>query len=280
MATINLRTQAADEANIVGCGVGTLDIPFFPVAGDLLIEAAKGNVPRHYIVCIPGYLAAVGAVALGDLSPVPSVVILPNPGGIQLALKSTSGSDTAAGTGVRTVGIHYLDPDYNEQEEVVIMNGATLVNTVATNINHIQWIHTESVGSGGIAAGNISVVNLAETITYEYITAGGNQSLSSRYTIPLGKTGFLLNWHVSGLKKRMNFFLRATCDRTHRNFLEGVFLFQDTEVCENSNSGLLSGKGLSFPEKTTIKISAQAEVTGGQASGSFSLLIVENVMFA
>jgi len=81
---------------------------------------------------------------------------------------------------------------------------------------------------------------------------------------------------VSGLKKRIDFYLRATCERADRSLTPDVFLFQDYEVCEGSNSGDLVGQNIMFPAQCQIKISCQADAVGGEAGGSFTLLVVDD----
>ena len=79
------------------------------------------------------------------------------------------------------------------------------------------------------------------------------------------------------MKKKIDFHLRATCERENRNLLPGIFLFQDTVVLEKTVSGDLSGSmGLRFPSSCEIKLSATADGTTGEAAGSFTLLLVDN----
>ena len=112
--------------------------------------------------------------------------------GQQMAVRSSSVNDTAAGTGVRKIHVHYIDAAGDQQEEEVTMNGTTLVNTVATDIRFIQYIHTsEHASFGGAAAGNITIENTAGTIVYNQITVGGNMSLSTARMVPAGYSFYL-----------------------------------------------------------------------------------------
>jgi hypothetical protein len=250
---------------------------FFHVNTDFLIEVGKENVPGHRIEVVTGlHEANVETAQLGDLSPIPSVVTIPVPGGIQLEVVSDSAQDGVAGTGVLTLEIHYLDSTFAEAVEIVTMNGTTPVNTVATDIQEIQYMHTKTAGSSGKAVGNISIKDTSGVTTYDYILAGFNQTFTARWTVPLAKKAYLLNWHCSGLKKRIDFHVRASCDKFDRTLLAGIFLDQDMEVCEVSNSGLLDGKGLQFPAQSTIKMSCIADAVGGEASGGFTVLVVDD----
>lgn len=243
-----------------------------------LLKVGRGEIEGARIFNIPGrHDANVETTALGDISTIPNVVVLPSPGGAQLEIVSSSALDAApSGDGVRSVNIHYLDTSFVEQMECVLTDGATPVNTVATDIQEVQWIHTKTIGdtANGVAVGNISLRSTDGVITYEYIEAGGNQSLSSRYTVPAAHTGYLLFWNYSAIKKRVDFYLRSTNMRFDRSLLPGVFLFQDFGMGEVSVSGALPLNFLEIPATATIKISGKADTAGGEAGASFSILVI------
>ena len=58
-----------------------------------------------------------------------------------MSLVSTSVLDTAAGTGMRSVDIHYLDASGNAQSLVVALNGTTPVNIPTVLFRYINAIH-------------------------------------------------------------------------------------------------------------------------------------------
>lgn len=111
--------------------------------------------------------------------------VFPAAAGVQMAVVSTSANDAAAGTGIRTLDIHYLDANLAEQTETVTLNGTTPVNTVATNIRFIQCMHMVTFGSGKAAAGNISATNGGNT--HSYIATGEVRCTSSVRMVPAGK---------------------------------------------------------------------------------------------
>jgi hypothetical protein len=243
---------------------------------DFLLEVAKGNIEGHQIFKVPGLIAIpVSQNAYDDLTPIPSITKLSSPGGVQLEVHSSNTNDKPGSSGVQTLKLHYLDSNYDYQSEIITMNGTNSVSTVATDIQEIWWISTETVGSNGVSRGDIELREVGDGTIYEYIEEGGNQSLSARFTIPNGYKGYLIDWHCSGMKARIDFQLRATCDRYTRELKPGVFLFQDTESCEKSNSGQLDGKGLEFPERCTVKISALASTSGGEAAAGFTIMLVK-----
>ncbi len=242
------------------------------VEPDLFLEIAKGNVEGYKLITTPGFHATdVEITQLGDLSLIPGVVVYPAPTS-EMTMQASSGSteDSLLGSGIKTLEVHYLDGNYIERDTTVTMQG-TMGTTIATDIYRVQQMHGVSVGSNTVGVGNIDLKDGGATI-YERIGAGGNQSLSARYTVPQNHTAFIKSWHCSGTKKRITFYLRATVDRETRIVRPGVFHFQDFELCELSNSGPIDVPYLRCPQRSEIKISCQAELTGGEAGGAFTIL--------
>jgi hypothetical protein len=114
----------------------------------------------------------------------------------QRSLVSTSASDTALGTGARTVRITYYDqtcagPFY----ETVTLNGTTAVNTVATNICFIERMDVISVGSNGSNVGTLNLytgINATGVIFAAIGTGavatgiGDNQTFYCHHYVPSG----------------------------------------------------------------------------------------------
>lgn len=156
----------------------------------------------------------------------------------QMQIVSTSANDTSAGTGIRTVMIHYLDTNYLYNEITLTMNGVTPVTTVPTNILRINKIHANSVGSGRVAAGVISLTNIGATITYALISLGQNSSRQAVFTIPSGKTGYLSHWQGSSGSASGTHFTRLTIKATHDggDLLPGVFIAMDEQGTLNNGT--------------------------------------------
>lgn len=109
----------------------------------------------------------------------------PAAAGVQMSVVSTSANDAAAGTGIRTMDIHYLDANLDSQFERVTLNGLTPVLTVATNIRFIQCMHVVTAGSGKAAAGTITASNAGQD--YSQIDPGAVRCSSSVRMVPRGK---------------------------------------------------------------------------------------------
>lgn len=200
--------------------------------------------------------------------------------GQTLYVVSTSASDTAAGTGARTVRVVYLDASNMEQSVIATMNGTTPVS-IGTGYTFIQYAEVMTVGSNSTSVGNVTVssTNGAATVatTFEMITAGGNKSLSGNYRIPAGKVGYLSSWASSAIGQTMDARLRGDWSIYDRSLTPGVFHFLDRMFV---GAGVSSEAGLQYaicPAGGTIKVSA---IPGAAASGNrldcdFHLIVVD-----
>lgn len=107
---------------------------------------------------------------------------------------STAAADDGdpVGTGARTVVVVGLDTDYLPISETVTLNGVTEV--VLTNqylrINR-AWVAT--AGSGGVAAGVITIQHTAGPATLATIALGKNQTEQAIYTVDNACRGALLH---------------------------------------------------------------------------------------
>lgn len=249
---------------------------------DLGLEIARGNIVDMKQYIIIGRKDILSNTVFDDLSQIPSTIVIPDPGGVQLEIVSSSNNDSDSGgtnpqsTGIRSVDIEYLDTAGAEQVETITMDGTNPVNTVATDIDKIQWMHGLTAGSAGVAVGNISLRSTDAATTYEYIMADGNQSLSGRFTIPTGKTGYVGGWQASGITKIIDVRLRATVDRMTRGLIT-TFTFQDALLLDDAASGHIPFPvPLKMPAGAQIKLSAQSNVAGGDAAGHFSVLLIDD----
>lgn len=208
-----------------------------------------------------------------DISDIAAVAIpWPNQSvGEQMTVVSDSANDTAAGSGARTVKIHYLDASGAYGHEVLTLNGTTGVNTVATNIRFIQMITVQTLGSfGGKNAGNITIHKLATPATvYARIVAGNNVSLSTARMIPSGVDFWLKSMSVSSTSsKPVSVRLTATCDHAGV-YTEGVFQFNEIVEVQDSGLAIQFDVPRKIPALSIIKGIAVSALAGGSVSLSY-----------
>jgi hypothetical protein len=162
---------------------------------------------------------------------------IPAKGGVQMSIVSTSADDAAAGTGVRSVEVHYLDGRFEPQIEIVTLNGVTPVTTTATDISFIQCMHIDDVGSGLKAAGNISATHGG--VTYSYIQTGAVRCSSSARMVPRGKRLFItgaVGSSISGTAvARTQMYLTASTIGAHQ-FIYPLILFPFAAIGVQDNA--------------------------------------------
>jgi len=117
-------------------------------------------------------------------------------GGVTGALKPYAVVDKSPYTGAQAVGIQYLDGDYVEHEEIVVLNGTTPVATVNDDMFRINYFYVIAAGSDGVATGNLTVRHLSDTPVYSHISTTYARSRSLIYTIPADKTLYLTSLTV------------------------------------------------------------------------------------
>jgi hypothetical protein len=112
----------------------------------------------------------------------------------QMELVSSSAEDdpdkggATPGTGIHTVTLYYLTNDFTEKTEDINLNGTGVVTTSGSDIYRVQALKAKVVGTGGAAAGTITIRNLADTPVYSSIEIGYNRSRNTMYTVPKAKT--------------------------------------------------------------------------------------------
>ncbi len=240
-------------------------------------EIAAGNLESH--VVLPGFgerdsiQLPVGGIGEDIWEGVATVIPHPAVAGEQMTVVSTSVEDGVAGTGVITIRIQYIQAsDGQEATEDITMDGTTPVNTTATDIAFINHMFTTSIGSNGVAVGNIDIYKLGDSSTvYNRIITGGNKDLTVAIRIPTGKTYFINEWHcsVTGNKPTAVRLRSTDWNGILYNGDDPVFIFKDTAFLAEGNFDRDLDPPIKVPGGSTIKISAWAQQAGAFASGSF-----------
>ncbi len=199
----------------------------------------------------------------------PARLYTPASAGEQVTVISESNADNGAtATGALTVKLYYLDATGAEQTETVTMNGTTGVNTVATNIRFVNDVHVATVGSNGVAEGNIAVYKTGDTIPntlHQMIAKGGNKSLVPHRMVPLGKSLCLMGWHTEiSSNDRCAMKIRST--DMYGTSVVDVFCFKDVAYISKFGSGPLVLGGTLLPALSIIKVTHWDDQSGSEGS--------------
>jgi hypothetical protein len=200
-----------------------------------------------------------------------------------MAVISDSTADVAVtGTGARTIGVAYLDGNYDPHTAVFALNGQTAVTTAlsidggaggaVTNVLRIQATDVLTAGTGFVNAGNIYVCDATNTyssgvpvntaLVYDCVYIGYNTAASCYYTIPRGYQGIAMC------------FLPAINDTTatpkygkirlcSTNGSDGIFRnFDIGGITSNCNPHLIYPPCYPvLPEKSDVRVQAQVSAS-------------------
>lgn len=237
---------------------------------DFLIEVGKGNVSGHSLENIFGRNPSVGTLE-EDVWDAGAVLIYPT-SGEQWEVVSSSSNDDLADTGATKVSIRYLDDLFIEQTETVDMNGQIPVLMSATNIYRFIGARVIETGSSKENEGNITVRVAGSGNTRGQINAGENEALDGHFTIPAGKTGYLIAWYCEAEKgEDLNMRIRRTDGEN------GIFRTIGTlSVYQNNIVAPFNGPSDPISEKSDILIKAISSNIDVSASVIMQILLVDN----
>ena len=191
-----------------------------------------------------------------------------------LNVTSSDTNDTSAGTGARTVEIEGLDTNWAVQTETVSMNGTANVTTTSSFLR-VYRARVVTAGSTGANAGTITMTNTTSSNVIGQISvdnSGFGQSLMACYTIPAGKTGYIISLNASSSKDNEHTFRLLARDNTVTDAA------WNTKELMNARGGFNEFKkyGINkYTEKTDLDFQAIASAASA-ASGGFELILIDN----
>lgn len=189
---------------------------------------------------------------------------------------SSSAQDGVGGTGVRNANIVYINSSYAIATTSVTMNGTTAVQLGVLGARMFLWAETgNSVGSSGVAVGNIDIRLTGAGAIHERITAGGNKSLSCRFMVPDGFECLVPSWDKGAINADMDMRFRATVNSIDRSLCT-VYRFQDNAYLATNNREDSSLHMLKFPARSKLKVSTIPSSTGGtvRCDASFPVILI------
>lgn len=173
---------------------------------------------------------------------------------------SSDAADTSAGTGARTVTVSGLDADYKDKTVSVTLNGTSAVAISGTWLR-INRAFVTSSGTGGGAAGTITIQDVGATVVYANLGLG-NQTQMAVYTVPAGHTLYVDQLtFTAAVSIGAN---SAVVKLNTRDF--GSNTFRTRYIADLQSGELINSLQypLALPEKTDIE--ARAVMSAGTAS--------------
>lgn len=195
--------------------------------------------------------------------------------------------DSSAATGAMAVIVCYLDGDYAEKCEIVILNTTTEVPLVNTDVFRVNSFRVVAVGTKAGATnapkGNLELRKTTDTPIYSYITKLFTRARNQMYTVPDGKTLYVFEWNIGWATpndtkvQTARFYTRANIEPSTA-FNTGSIFYPYTEtIISNAQQCIRFPIPTRLPEKTDIKVSGVAFTAGsGPAASVLRGLLVTN----
>ncbi len=108
-------------------------------------------------------------------------------GPTSMEIVSSSASDTAAGTGARTVILEVLDANYNRAFVTLTMNGTTPV-ALPAQVTAVNMGSTKTAGSAGANVGTLTIRDAGAGTSRIIISPGRNITQAAARVVPAGYT--------------------------------------------------------------------------------------------
>ena len=178
--------------------------------------------------------------------------------------------DSSSASDTNTVEVQGLDIDGN-----LVVQTATLTGTTPVTLTTPLWrVFRMKNNSDTDYVGTVQCVNDADDATYAQIAIGNNQTLMALYTIPAGKTGYLV--HGSAAISDNNRAVAASGRFLARPY-GGVFQLKETFGLTDS-SPYQHKYYLPFkaPEKTDIRVQCKGDANGVVVNATFAILLRDN----
>ena len=193
-----------------------------------------------------------------------------------LEIVSSSVNDAAAGTGVRTVKVVYIDHTGSIVSATLTLNGTTAVAAGFT-ANEILYMYATSVGSGLVAAGDIRLRVVAGPVECEQISTGRNRSRSARFMVPTGYTGYIKRITLGAAGTTIDHYVRAQTD-IEAGIYSAAYVELESDYIPTGATKDKDLPMLQIPANGRVKVSVIAGATASTniADVDFGLILVKN----
>ncbi len=246
---------------------------------DFLIEVRQGKIPGYSCVHKFGRNDAVpnGSWAFVNLL---GFTAWPLSAATTVRIKAGgNAADTAVGAGAREITVQGIDSSFNETSETIATAGASASSATTASFWRVHRAWVSSVGTYGAGnTGDIIVENSVGGTDLIKIATEEGQTQFAAWTVPIGKTAYLLSAHITvDLLKSANIRMLTRDDiddttapmksKRLKLFFDGVVGFMKYDP---------NGPNTSIAQKSDIWFEAFGGGALTEMSVDFELLVVDN----
>lgn len=229
-----------------------------------LYDIAEGNVAGHESWTKIGYNGQVD-VGTEDMIGQGGVYTFPVSQGAMDIVSDSAEDDLSkppAGTGIHTVTLYYLDNTFTEKSVDINLNGTAPVTTSVSDIYRVQNMRAKVCGTGGKAAGNITLSETGgTTYKYGYIALGQTRMRQCIYTVPKNKSLYItgISFAVGGATKEKCAVFTTLAKYDNKALAIRTFFLPYTEVIIEDGA---YHRELEIPTKLPAGVDLKVQVRG------------------
>jgi hypothetical protein len=173
------------------------DILNIRTANDVALDTSRGGIGGRTALYKFGANPAVAGTSTEAVSLLGTLNLLTAATTVRVKAGGNA-NDTAAGSGARTVTVVGLNSSWVETSDVLTLAGASASAAGVVSFIRIYRAYVETSGTyatlgAGANTGQITIENSGGGTDLLDIAAGFGQTQYAAYTIPAGKTGYLVN---------------------------------------------------------------------------------------
>lgn len=247
---------------------------------DFLIEVQKGNVAGHSMVHKFGRNPAVANGVWELVSTLSTTGTSFRTSASTMRIKAGGNAvDTAAGGGAQEVTIQGIDDSGNEIAEAIATAGASASSATSASFWRVNRAWVSAVGTYGVAnIGDVMIEDSGGAGDVNKILAAEGQTQYAGYTIPAGKTGYLLSCHLSvDASKAADFRLLSREDMLDTSApVAARRLMKYWDGIINTATYIPRGPDTVLPALTDIWVEAEGGGAASEVSADFELLLVDD----
>lgn len=231
---------------------------------EFYLQLARGHIPNHSHIHKFGAVPAMSQNQSGTVWDVNDTVY-------PWTSWSSAGTVSALAVNVSDNGkilvLEGLDSNYNPQTESITLSSAGAVSSTKSFIR----LYRGYIQDGSSNVANVDVQKGGVTVLR--ITAGKGQTLMAVYTIPAGKTGYL----VKGTGTCQS-GADATGDMFIRYFGQSSFRVGHSFEVSGTGGQYLYEFGVPIPitEKSDIDVRASVRSNNARITAAFDLILIDN----
>jgi hypothetical protein len=191
---------------------------------------------------------------------------------------STDANDTAAGTGAQTILVTGLDANWAEVTATIAMNGTSASTATTQTFIRVNKVEVVTCGTyTGTNVGDITVRVSSAGAIQSFIEAGEGKDSNTHFTIPAGKTGYILRSSLTmdaNKEISAHFIMRENADDITTPF-SPLIHFHHWEGIKNPIEEIFTANHI-LPAKTDVWVKGSAAAATASIQFDYDILLVDN----